>query len=183
MNTRTILAAALFAASVPFAAHAAPEQGFYLGGQVGNASIDEDFLDDDDTSFGVYGGYKFNRYFAVEGAYTNFGSLDGRITNGTDTVFFGTDPQSFALKAVGILPIGEQFSLYGNVGFHSWDLDQGSGDNIGDVIGDDSATDPTYGIGGQFDFANNWAIRAQLQRYEFDNADLDEVSLGVQYTF
>ena len=124
------------------------------------------------------GGLHLRQTVALEGFGRGdlvIGSLDGRITNGSDTVFFGTDPQSFALKAVGILPIGEQFSLYGNVGFHSWDLDQGSGDNIGDVIGDDSATDPTYGIGGQFDFANNWAIRAQLQRYEFDNADLDEV--------
>jgi OmpA-OmpF porin, OOP family len=183
MSKRTILAAALIAALVPFAAQSAPEQGFYLGGQVGNASIDEDFLDDDDTSFGAYGGYKFNPYFSLEAAYTNFGSLDGRVTSGTDTVIFGTDPQSLALKAVGSFPIGEQFSLFGNIGLHSWDLDQGSGENLEDVIGEDSATDPTYGIGGQFDFASNWSIRGQLQRYEFDDADLDEVSLGVHYTF
>lgn len=179
---KKILPAALLVALLPFGAHAA-ENGFYIGGQVGNASIDEDFLDDDDTSFGGYAGWQFNPYFALEGSYTNFGSLDGRITNGTDVVLFDTDPQSFALKAVGMLPIGEQFSLYANAGFHSWDLDQGSGDGIDDVVGDDSSTDPTYGIGGKFDFTNNWAVRAQLQRYEFDDADLDELSLGVQYTF
>jgi len=183
MNKRNILAAALLVATAPFAAHAAPEQGFYIGGQIGNASIDEDFLDDDDMSFGAYGGYKFNRYFAVEGAYTNFGSLDGSISNGTDTVFFGTDPQSLALKVVGSLPIGEQFSLLGNIGFHSWDLDEDYGDDFEDVIGDSSATDLTYGIGGQFDFASNWSIRGQYQRYEFDDADLDEFSLGMHYTF
>ena len=179
---KKMLPAALLASLLPFGAHAA-DGGFYIGGQVGNASVDEDFLDDDDTTFGAFAGWQFNRHFALEGAYTNFGSLDGRITNGTGVVLFDTDPQSFALKVVGILPIGEQFSLSANAGLHSWDLGQGSGEEIDDVIGNDSATDPTYGIGGRFDFSNDWAVRAQLQRYEFDRADLDELSLGVQYTF
>lgn len=178
---KALLPASLLALLLPVSAFAA-EPGFYVGGKFGAASVDEDFIDDDDTSYGVYAGYTFNRYFALEGEYTNFGDLEVDIDD-LEVDNPGVEPTSIGLKAVGMLPVSDNFTLLGSVGYHSYDLDPNGGDNLGDAIGDDSSTDLFYGVGAQFNFANNVSVRAMYDRFEFDGPDADEISLGVQYTF
>lgn len=179
--TKKLLPIALLALCAPLLANAA-ERGFYVGGSVGAASYEDNRLDEDDTSFGVYGGFQFNPYFAVEGKYTNFGDLEGNLTPpslGTSSV----EPTSFGVAAVGMLPIGNQFSMLGKAGLHSYDLDPKSGQGLGGQIGDDSSTDPFYGIGAQYDFSNSFSLRAEYTRFEFGAGDSDEIALGLHYTF
>lgn len=179
--TKKLLPVALLSMLLPVAAQAA-DQGWYVGGKIGAASYEDNRLDEDDTSFGVYGGYQFNPYFAVEGQYTNFGDIEGSLTPpdlGTGSV----EPESIGVAAVGFLPIGEQFKLLGKAGFHSYDLNPDGGQDLRDAIGDDSSTDPYYGVGAQFDFTSNFSLRTEYTRFEFGDADNDEISLGLQYTF
>lgn len=179
--TKKLLTVAVLSLFLPVAAQAA-DRGFYLGGKIGAASHEDEFLDEDDTSWGLYGGYQFNPYFALEGEYTDFGNPEGSLTPpslGTGSV----EPESIGIAAVGFLPIGEQFKLLGKAGFHSFDLNPNRGRDLEDVIGDDSSTDPYYGVGGQYDFNSNWSLRAEYTRFEFGDADNDEISLGLQYTF
>jgi OOP family OmpA-OmpF porin len=85
-------------AAVPHAARA-NENGFYIGGYVGQSSkesprvpfeelndviqqiaiftpVDErNSLDDTDTAFGIIGGYRLNRYLAFEAGYSKLGSV------------------------------------------------------------------------------------------------------------
>ena len=174
--------AALLALLMPFAAAQAAEPGFYVGGKVGAASYDDEFLDEDDTSFGLYLGWRFNEWFAIEGDYTSFGDIEGSLTPpelGRGSV----EPESLGVAAVGYIPFSEQFSAFGKAGFHSWDLNPEFGEDVEDVIGEDDSTDPYYGLGVQFDFQNNLALRAQYTRFEFGDGDSDEVSVGLQYTF
>lgn len=96
MKTESILRASLIsfflaAASLPAAAGAA-EAYWYLGASVGQSSIDatsseieQGFLvddgfvatgtslDDTDTGWKGYLGYRFNRFFALEGGYADLG--------------------------------------------------------------------------------------------------------------
>jgi OOP family OmpA-OmpF porin len=177
-----IALAALLAAGAPLSAIAA-EPGFYVGGKFGAASVDDDFIDDDDTSYGAYFGYTVNRYFAVEAEYTNFGNLEvdiGELEIDNPDI----EPRTFGVKAIGMYPIGDNFSLLGSIGYHSFDIDPQDGENIRDAIGDSSSSDIFYGVGGQFDFSNRLSLRAQYQRYEFrDYGNSDEISLGLHYTF
>src|SRR5690348_16834089 len=77
----------------------AAERGFYMGGQVGQASKDvsRDFfelfndqiqafsqfvptedrtsIEDTDTAFAILAGYRFNSYLAIEGSYTKYGQV------------------------------------------------------------------------------------------------------------
>src|SRR5678815_283534 len=77
----------------------AAERGFYLGGQVGQATkeVSRDFfelfndiiqevsnfvpledhtsLEDTDIAFAIVGGYRFNSYLAFEGSYTKYGTV------------------------------------------------------------------------------------------------------------
>ncbi|MFC4727432.1 porin family protein [Coralloluteibacterium thermophilus] len=177
--TKALIPAIAIALALPVAANAA-DRGFYLGGKVGAASYEDRWIDENDTSFGVYGGFRFNPYFAVEGMYTDFGNIRGSLTPpelGRGSV----EPRSFGVSAVGFLPIGNQFSLFANAGLHSWEADPD--ERLREVIGKRSSTDPFYGVGAQFDFNSNWSMRAHYQRFEFGDADNDEISLGLHYTF
>ena len=77
----------------------AAERGFYMGGQVGQATkeVSRDFfelfndiiqevsnfvpledhtsLEDTDIAFAIVGGYRFNSYLAFEGSYTKYGTV------------------------------------------------------------------------------------------------------------
>jgi OmpA-OmpF porin, OOP family len=183
MTTKnTFRALTLGALILPFSAFAV-DPGFYVGGKFGAASVDEEFVDDDDTSFGVYLGYRFHPNFALEAEYTDFGNLDVDLRS-LDINNARAEPRTWGLKAVGFVPLGTNFELLGSIGWHSFDLDPS--DNVGfrNVVGESSSTDLFYGIGGQFNFDRGWSLRAQYQRYEFKRAgDSDEISLGVHYRF
>lgn len=186
MRTKTLLhkaalPALLAAALLPMSALAA-EPGFYVGGKIGAASVDGDFIDDDDTSYGAYAGWQFNPYFAVEGVYTNFGDVSVDLTP-PEIDNRGLEPDSIGVRALGTFPVGEQFDLLAGIGYHSFDLNPSGGEGLLDAVGDDSSTDLFYGVGVQFNFGTNWGVRAMYDRFEFEGTDADEISLGVQYTF
>ncbi|MBV5276839.1 outer membrane beta-barrel protein, partial [bacterium] len=70
-----------------------------------------------DLGFKVFGGYQYNKYFAVEGGYFDLGQFGFN----TSTVPAGTFSGEIKLKglnldAVGILPITDKFSVFGRIG-------------------------------------------------------------------
>lgn len=179
---KTLLAAAAAALILPAASFAA-EPGFYLGGKIGASSSGKNALDDSDTGFGIYGGYRFNPYFALEGEYTDFGNIDVDLSS-LDINNTRSKPRSWGLRAVGFVPVAQNFDLVGNIGYHSFDLDPSDDDGFRQVFGSPSSSDWTYGVGGQFNFANNLSLRTMYQRYEFGSAGrTDEISLGLHYSF
>lgn len=179
---KTLLAAAVTALILPASAFAT-QPGFYIGGKVGAASTDDQWIDDSDTSFGVYGGYRFSPYFALEGEYTDFGDLEVDLSE-LEINNARTEPRTWGVRAVGFVPITQNLELLGSVGLHSFDLDPSDDDGFRDVVGSKSSTDLTYGIGAQYNFASNFTLRTQFQRYEFKDAgSSDEISLGLHYRF
>lgn len=92
----------------------------YVGGTIGNAILDDGGqfddvgrgnldLDDSATALGGYGGYQFNRYFAVEGAYKWLGRYDSEVSKQRYQALTGS--------ALGILPMGQSgFEFFGQVG-------------------------------------------------------------------
>ncbi len=125
--------------------------GFYLGTSVGGATHDVDNggaqdsiligfggigeggivtvfrsgleTDDDSTGWRGLAGYRFNRYFAVELEYLDFGTSHIHESYLIDVGFpfpdgftidkdFDTDVSGPALSALGKLPLGEKFELF-----------------------------------------------------------------------
>ncbi|HEU5282508.1 MAG TPA: outer membrane beta-barrel protein, partial [Burkholderiales bacterium] len=81
LGTMLIVAGLLLTAG-PAPAFAQDEAGFYVGGGIGQSELkdacDGDGLtvtdcDDTDTAWKLFAGYWFNKYFAVEGGYIDFG--------------------------------------------------------------------------------------------------------------
>ncbi|AEY02220.1 major outer membrane protein OmpAII [Oceanimonas sp. GK1] len=92
---------------------------WYLGAGAGYADyedIDRNNVDADDNAAAVslFGGYNFNQYFGTELGFTNFGG--------------DADTRALNLSAIGRLPLGERFSVFGEVGALGWDTDVANGD-------------------------------------------------------
>lgn len=168
----TVLAAALGALS--FGAQAAEPVGFYAGAGVGQSMIDEYFANDEDTAFQVFGGYQANPYFGVELGYTDFGEAD--LRGGVGKV----ESDTVSLVAVGTLPFTDRFSGYAKAGFHSWDAEVRA-PGVGRAS--DDGTDPTYGLGLQYRFTDNVALRGEYSRFEMDDVDTDLAQVQVRFDF
>lgn len=183
MNIKnTLLAAAVTALILPASAFAS-DPGFYLGGKIGAASTDDRWIDDSDTSFGVYGGYRFNPYFALEGEYTDFGNLEVDLSD-LEINNARAEPRTWGVRAVGFVPITPNLELLGSIGLHSFDLDPSDEEGFREIVGTKSSTDLTYGIGAQYNFAGRMSLRTQYTRYEFKDAgSSDEISLGLHFRF
>lgn len=206
----TLGLAALAAIASPFAA--ADDSGWYGGLNIGQsrAKIDDAritsslvgtggagftsvSIDDDDrgTGFKLFGGYKFNRNFAVEGGYFDLGKFGFTAT----TVPAGTLSGKIQLKGVnldvvGILPITEKFSAFGRAGLNYAQARDSFGGTVAvpDLSPSKRAMNYKFGAGLQYDFTESLGMRLEAERYRIDDAvgnkgDIDLFSVGVVYRF
>jgi opacity protein-like surface antigen len=174
---KAILCAALLV--LPALPAAAADNGFYLGASVGQANLQIDDLSDgistgdfdsDDTAFKLIAGIRPLDWLAVEAAYVNFGEPE-------DTVLgqkLKADGDGISAFAVGFLPTGP-VDLFAKAGLISWDS------KISGSF-DDDGTDLAYGAGAQFRVLG-LSIRAEYEKFDISDVDLDMISVGVTYTF
>lgn len=207
---------------------AQPPQGFSMSGE----------SDKTDTSYKGYIGYKFNRYFAIEGGYASLGKTsaknrviydaDGDGGSGAgDGSYFQMDSTlenkntAWFVEAVGILPINAQFSIFAKAGTAYVKSEANGGynyvctgsdcvvmgdftfqaggnvtgvenDNAGSLRLSDDASNwvPKIGVGAEYNLTENFAVRAEYERYfsvgedklAFES-DVDMWSLGVKVSF
>lgn len=155
-------------------------QHWYVGGGVGES--DDKGLDEDDTGFKVFGGYRPNKYLAFEGAIVilgDFGPADAFSKDG------------LSLELVGILPIGQRFELFGKAGLFLWEVSVdalctpfGSGFVCVEDSTLDDGTDATYGVGLQAYFTGAWSGRLEWQRFtDVGIDDVDLLSVNAIYGF
>jgi OOP family OmpA-OmpF porin len=107
--------------------------------------------DNTDTAGKFLGGYQFSRNFDLELAYADLGQAKA----GGSTL----KTKGFELAGVGMLPIGDRFSLLARGGLFHWQVDATGSPNA-------SGTDLTFGLGLKFDFTRDFSIRAEWQRYK-----------------
>lgn len=206
--------ATLVLASGSFAAVAA-DAGWYAGIGFGSgkykdmpsaAEIDAELLAeygivatstvyDTDTAWKLFAGYRFNKNFALEGSYADLGKATWNSTvtvPAAGTVNFSGKGKAWSLAALGILPVTEQFEVFGKIGAQRWNVDAsvtatGGGGGAADSS-DDSGTSWLFGVGASYSFTKNLAVRAEWERYKnvgdennTGQLDVDVWSLGVQY--
>jgi OOP family OmpA-OmpF porin len=159
-------------------------------------------LEDSDTAWSLFGGYRLSPYFAVEAGYQDLGTIAYR-SSGTVAIpgVPGTFPASvnidfessgFTLAGVGSIPIGESFDLHGRLGVFFADTEVGVGVSLADFSdgGSESASsqDLFYGVGAALHFGGNWSISLDYQMFKdvgddevTGEEDADVVSLAVSY--
>ena len=210
--TLLLATAALLAGTVN-----AEENPWYVGAGIGLADIDVDAddydrdlakrgyttsssLDDTDTGWKLFGGYRFTRNWAVEGAYVDLGDVTSKtkVKDGpagfTAQDFVNTaarvHPYSvdgFTLSGVGTWPVNEKFSLFAKLGIFNWEADikvecVGCGSSVRKPD-DESGTDWTAGIGAGYDINDEFGLRLEFERYATDRDDVNFFSVSGLYRF
>lgn len=149
--------------------------------------------DERDAGYKLYGGYQFNKNFALEAGYFDLGKFGFTAT----TVPAGTlngniKLRGFNLDAVGILPITEKLSALGRVGVNYAEArDQFSGTGAVTVSNPNPSkrdTNHKFGFGLQYAFTDALAMRLEAERYRINDAvgnkgDVDLFSVGLLYRF
>lgn len=167
----TLLATALIAATgFGAAAQAATPNGGYVGAGVAQVDLNDGPIDDDDTGFAVYGGYRFNDHFALEAQW-----LDGATIAAPGSEL---DVRSVGAYAVGYLPVNDRFDVFAKAGWQRWDTDARSV-----FIGEDSGTDLGYGLGAQYRFSDALGMRGEWQRFELEDTEADAFVVSLNYAF
>ncbi len=206
------IAASLAALAVTMSPSAfADDAGWYTGFNAGQsrAKIDDTriadgLLDDgftttsignDDRHFGfkAFGGYEFNRYFALEGGYFNLGKFGFRA----DTLPAGSLRGDIKLQganfdAVGSVPLGDKFSLFARAGVNYADAKDSFAGTGSVAVIDPSpgrwAANYKFGVGAEYDFTRFIGMRIEAERYRIDDAvgnkgDVDLYSAGLVFRF
>jgi OOP family OmpA-OmpF porin len=214
MNKKIIAAAVLTvgctASSGFAAAQNADRAGWYGGLDLGHAKLglsggDIDSalanqgvagtstLDTSDKSYGINGGYRFNRNFAAEAAWESLGSYNYSSNTGADTINGKFKADAFSLAGVGIYPFTPNWSVYGKLGLAhaSAKLEAGSSTGATAVSNSShSGTGPLLGAGLRYDFEGGVFTRLGWDRYDRvgdaastgkGSIDLYQLGIGMQF--
>ena len=183
--------AVLSLAALAFAGPALSQQkqsGIYIGGALGQAEHSDQCsgtapgvsCDNKDSAWKIFGGFQFNRHFALELGYANF----GESTASLGPISTRDEVSAFEVVALGIFPVVDRFAIFGKAGFFGGELERTS-NNPGEPTGTNTQTDFTFGLGVRFDITHNIGVRAEWQRYIDlgEITDVDLISIGVQFRF
>jgi OOP family OmpA-OmpF porin len=153
-------------------------EGLYLGAGVGDFSsaVDEinslDDIDDvgidfsdSDNAMKVFGGWRFNRFFALQADFVDFGDSSGFVS---PSVRGTSDVQGLAPSVVGTLPIGP-IELFGRVGRMFYEIDLNL---TGGRIIDERGEDTVWRVGLGIDVLDRLNLRLEYE--EIDISELDE---------
>jgi hypothetical protein len=174
IRIRTPLAPLVLAGTLPFLAPAAAaDTGFYLGGGIGNSSLQADVdevslgdvvrIDENDFAWKVFGGFNFDVPFVdlgVEVGYMDLGEVTVDVLGSTVGV------EATGLTAYGVAAIDPgPFSLFAKAGVVNWDATVFGPGTSAEADG----TDPAVGAGLMF------GIGPVQLRGEFEYFDVDDL--------
>ena len=203
MNRSVVLAMAVagacagsLACSSAFAQGIENDEGFYIGGGIGqfNVKIDDvdqtdeaiESLDDDDNAWKAFVGWRMNPYFALELAYIDFGRPSDQFETGGTSGNYTVDLSGFAPYLIGTIPIGP-VELFGKVGYYFYDIDLNvniDDPTFPDVDGGASDEDLLYGFGVGMTFFERLNARLEYEKIDSDLIDdADALWLSGQWRF
>ncbi|NAX21360.1 outer membrane beta-barrel protein [Vibrio sp. V39_P1S14PM300] len=154
-------------------ASALADNQFYAGLKAGVSHLDGvdravtnwTGIDDTDTAYGIYAGYRLLPALAVEAGYNYLGEFDLKDVNGS----YEASSFDLLLKVSG--NVTDAFSLYakGGISIYDWQAN-GSG-----VESDDSDVSPTLAFGAQYALTQQFDLGLEYQVY----ADIGGTNIGV----
>jgi hypothetical protein len=162
-------------------------QGLYLGLGIGDfsTSLDDDIgnIDANDLDFNssddalkAFAGWRFNRFFAAELDYTDFGKTNAQLAAGNITA----DTKGLTPSVVGTLPLGP-VELFARAGIIFYDLNVNS--STANVV-DTNGHDAVFGAGVGVTVAKRLSLRAEYERIEINDLnDANAVWLTAAWRF
>lgn len=154
------------------------DEGFYVGAGVGqfNVQIDDiddtdeaiERLDDEDTSWKAFVGWRLNPYFALELAYVDFGGPEESFESSGSDGDFRVELSGFAPYVIGSFPLGP-LELFGKVGYYFYDVDITT--DLPEIDSSSSEEDLLYGFGAGVTFFERLHARLEYEKIDSDTVD------------
>jgi OmpA-OmpF porin, OOP family len=173
---------------------AAQETGLYAGGSIGYSQFKDicDAVasgvscDDNDTAWRAFGGYQFNRYFALEFGFANLGESSGSGAPGSFSV---EAKEAWDLTGVFSIPLATRLAALLRIGAHRTrtTIDE-QGPGIGAIHEAKTGSSFSYGLGAEYALGK-LGVRAEWQRYDNidggqrGETDVDVFSVGLLFRF
>jgi OOP family OmpA-OmpF porin len=166
-----------------------------ISGSLANNGFAVNSLSDDNRSTGVkaFGGYQFNRNFALEGGVFSLGRFGYHATTTPAGTLDGqARVRGLNLDLVGTLPITDSFSVFGRAGITYAEAKDRFASTGAVVVNNpnpsERAANWKAGVGLQYAFTPTLSVRAELERYRINDAignkgDIDMASVGLVYRF
>ena len=166
---------------------------YYLGGSVGQSqtnleadhmtqaqlgsgfNVDSIKRDDKDTAYKLFGGYQFNRFYALEGGFFYLGKPHfSADTTPAGTLNGQVKMQGWNMDVVGLLPMTDKLSALARLGLiYTTTTDRFTG--TGAAVPAETnprRTQTSYkgGLGLQYEVSPSFLIRAEIERYRVSDA-------------
>jgi hypothetical protein len=179
------------------------DRGWYIGGELGISKLD--LPDDDEEAMGgVFGGYRFNRYFGLEAGFNHFATFEsGEVLRRGERADLEKSIDGTRFMVVGMLPVSKEVSLFGKAGlFHGFETEIFEYDDDDFRIkSDEDDTGPAVELGILFKVHRSWELSLAAGRYsssildfqteidgdvivvESDGDNIDFAKFSVSYKF
>lgn len=128
----------------------------------------------------VYSGYQFNKYLGAEGGYANLNDL----TATTGTTRTETESNAWSLAAIGSYPLTDKFSVMARLGAAY--VQTSTSTKVGTALAQRSGDDgyqPYYGLGVKYALLDNVDLRAEWERFDLDDYNIDLMTAGFAVKF
>jgi OOP family OmpA-OmpF porin len=197
MDCRRLAVATLAAATGFFSAQSLAQP--YVGFSAGQADVEESMVipelidpggrvDGKDGAFKLFGGYQFTPNFALEAAFVDLGdvSYSGSFTGnlGAVPVTGGRIQNSgINLSAVGVVPLGQRFVFFGKVGMFLWYSEASDVTGGFAFYSEEDGADLSVGLGASVALGQRVSLRAEWERFDMSNTDVDLVTVGFAFRF
>lgn len=212
LTSRAALAAVLVAGTIGTAQAQTPATGpWYIGAGAGVSKLDADSdfrsavqsgfgsnfttdIDDEDTGWKVYAGYRALPWLAIEASYADYGKAKLKANSTLPAASIDTkwEVEAFALDLLPTFDM-DRFSLFARLGaaFYRVRADSTTVFTGGTTVsGSEKKNDVAFkwGGGGAFQFTPNFGLRVEYEQFEAGNSstgkgDVSLLSASLLYRF
>ena len=167
--------------------------GWYAGfgfGQSRYRGVDADSANTRTEGWKVYTGYQFNKYLGVEGGYANLNDM----TATTGAIRTNLDSDAWTLAAVVGYPLTKKLSVTGKLGaaYVLADIREKDFTPVVYMLGTtqapavrsgDDSYEPYYGVGVSYALFDNLSLRAEWERFDRKEHNIDLMTAGFAVKF
>ena len=153
------------------------DSGFYTGFALTSIAAEEGGASSRGTGVALIGGYSYSNYFSTELSLLNIG----------DHKELGMKGNGLSLSVIGSYPINKQFTLFGEFGGMTVDLEINENQHSTNAPSDEASlfdgrdSSFYYAFGAQY-HVKNWSLALKNAQVDLD-ADLDVFYAQVSYHF
>ena len=159
----------------------------YVGFSFGNTSVKADLssvgggsIDDTTGLTKIYGGYRFNKYVSLEGAWFSLAQLSvGQVGSATDAVSGSVDMKALGIYGIAFVPLSKSVEVFVKAGGASWDADITRDTTTAGADGFDAL----YGLGISYAFTRKFKGTADWEVIDSPNPEFSTFSLGFKWEF